>query len=293
METLIFTVNNLMKRIVTVFMRQNKLTRYGLPLLIVIPLAYVLLYPEILRCHLIGYSPRFVPLADTTRTIYISEGTPAPQQQQLRENVKLAHERLRRYWSPLQGRAVLIYCRTPEDYNQYCVGGEGAGCSLGTPWGTSFLVLGPDGNNIDVIAHELCHDELFARLGWLTVKRQIPQWFNEGLAMMVDYRFTPPNHSGSLDSVQRYRDFRDEWLYYTHGRQRVVKLTNLESTRDFFSGSYRQVMLAYMTAGMEVSRWLMRVGRQSIPQLTADVAEGDDFQDVYQRLEQQARSRRK
>ncbi|WP_332368176.1 hypothetical protein [Spirosoma telluris] len=49
------------------------------------------------------------------------------------------------------------------------------------PWGASYLILGPDGNNTDVIAHELCHDELFARLGWWRVKRQIPQWFNEGL----------------------------------------------------------------------------------------------------------------
>ncbi|GAA4403520.1 hypothetical protein GCM10023187_19660 [Nibrella viscosa] len=282
-----------MKQIVNLFMRQNVLIRYVLPLLIALPLGYALIYPEILRCHLIGYSPRFMPLADTTRRIYVSAGTPVSQQKQLRQNVRLAHERLRRYWHPLEGQAVLIYCRTQEDYIQYCVGGEGAGCSLGTPWGTSFLVLGPDGNNVDVIAHELCHDELFARLGWLTVKRQIPQWFNEGLAMMVDYRFTPPNHSGSINRVQRYRDFRDEWLYYTHGRQRVVALTNLETTRDFFAGTYRQVMLAYMTAGMEVSRWLMWVGPQGVAQLTETVADGYDFPEVYVRLERQARSRKK
>lgn len=274
-------------------MRQNVLIRYVLPLLIALPLGYILLYPEIMRCYLIGYSPRFIPLADTTRKIFISANTPQAQRQQLRKNVYLAHERLRQYWNTLEGRAVLIYCRTAEDYNQYCVGGEGAGCSLGTPWGTSFLVLGPDGNNVDVIAHELCHDELFARLGWIKVKQQIPQWFNEGLAMMVDYRFTPPNHSGSLDSVQRYRDFRDEWGYYTHGGQRVVKLTNLETTRDFFSGNYRQVMLAYMTAGMEVSRWLVHAGRQSVPQLTAAVQAGDNFQEVYKHLEKRLPGQKK
>jgi hypothetical protein len=44
-------------------------------------------------------------------------------------------------------------------------------------------------------------------------------------------------------------------------------------------------MLAYMTSGMEVSRWLAAAGQPAIPTLVKHVRQGHDFQDVYQQLE--------
>ena len=264
-------------------MRWSVLLRWSFSLLIALPLACLLLFPSLWRCLTIQYATAFTPELEGNRTIYISKDASARQRDVLLAHFAQANDRINQFWGKSGGRAVVIYCPTQDQYAQYCSGGEGAGCSLGMPWGQSFLVLGPDGNNADVMAHELCHDELFARLGWFTIKRQVPQWFNEGLALMVDYRFTTATNSDAV----RFLEYDAQWNYRAHGPaglapQFVPELSSLETTRDFFYGDYGRVMMAYLTAGREVSRWMATAGKSSLPRLLADLRAGESFETAYQ-----------
>lgn len=250
-------------------------------LLIALPLGFMLLYPALLRCLLISFSTDFQVIQNSENPIYISRLASIHQQQQVLKNDMIASNRIRSFWGNKQGQATLIYCHTPAQYADYCGSGENselsAGCSLGTPWGASFLVIGPEGNNPDVIVHERCHDELLARVGWWRTNRQIPQWFNEGLALMVDYRFTNPQ----ADPQQRARDFHDEWEYRAYGRQMALSLDEIETMRGFFGGDYHHVMLAYYTGAAEVSRWLVKAGNKGPATLARRVGEGEEFGEVY------------
>ena len=194
-------------------------------------------------------------------------------------SIKKARSRVAAFWGKPVGDATLILCSNPDEYQKYCHSSEGAGCSLGTPWGDSYIVLNPYGLNEDVISHEMCHNELFVRLGWWKTTTQIPQWFNEGLALMLDRRFVP-----ETEPLPRYLSYKDEWLYLTHGAQEVLELDDLKSMKGFFGGNQRHVMLAYMTAGMEVSYWLMLTGPKNARVLLDAVAKGSDFAGAYERM---------
>ncbi len=50
------------------------------------------------------------------------------------------------------------------------------------------IVVGPSGINIDVLAHELSHVEIVARVGYWQWRR-ISNRFDEGLAVQADYRY--------------------------------------------------------------------------------------------------------
>ena len=52
----------------------------------------------------------------------------------------------------------------------------------------SIVLLGPQGTNRDVAAHEVAHAEFAARAGVLLRTVRVPVWFDEGLAMQVDHR---------------------------------------------------------------------------------------------------------
>ncbi|WP_420147607.1 hypothetical protein [Spirosoma sp.] len=273
-------------------MRGNVFLRYVLPALIALPIGFLMLYPQLLRCMRIADTNGYQALPGLPN-VYVNQSATTHQQRQFRRHVLTARDRIRRFWGDRRGQATLIYCPKQADYEQYCAGGEGAGCSIGTPWGDAYLILGPDGNNADVIAHELCHDELFARLGWWRVKRQIPQWFNEGLALMVDYRFSSPLTWEQPDSSLQYQLPRNTLNPMPHALHSMLKLADLETTRDFFGGDYRHTMLAYQTSAEEVTRWLALVGRSGVPALTNAIAEGKPFADTYQRLEREKRSAQK
>jgi hypothetical protein len=243
---------------------------------------YYVLYSHLFYCQTIAFSS----FDKVNKRLYISDGIDKIQRQQMLGSIRRSRQRVAAFWGKSVGDATLILCSSPDEYQKYCHSNEGAGCSLGTPWGDSYIVLNPYGLNEDVISHEMCHDELFTRLGWWKTTTQIPQWFNEGLALMLDRRFVP-----ETDSLQRYLSYRDEWMYLTHGAQEVLELHNLKSMRGFFGGNQRHVMLAYMTAGMEVSYWLALTGSHQVQVLLGAIRQGADFSDTYRSMKKAGEKR--
>ncbi|MCC5824872.1 hypothetical protein [Alkalimonas sp.] len=82
-----------------------------------------------------------------------------------------------------------------------------------TPMGTC-IILGPKGQNVDVAAHELVHAEVGQRVGWLNHWLEIPVWFNEGVALIVDHRkpFLIENidiSQEAIDSVKQLKTGRE------------------------------------------------------------------------------------
>ena len=239
------------------------------------------LYPQLLRCELAVYNG----FSAQAPRLYIHREVSTEQRRSALVAVRKAEKRVRAFWGQKQGRARILVCSSVDQYERYCRSREGAGCSLASPWGSSYIVLNHDGLNTDVISHEMCHDELFTRLGWWVVARQIPQWFNEGLALMLDYRFV-----AETDPSLRHHAYQEEWRYLSQGEQPLT-LTQLKSVSDFFGGDSRHVMLAYMTSAREVARWLEVVGDKGLSELIeALTQQGHSFEEAYKNIEQQRKA---
>ena len=184
------------------------------------------------------------------------------------------------FYAGKKSNPVYIICTSSLQYEKYCNGTEGAGCSLGTPWGESWIVLNLEGINIDVASHELSHIELLERLGWWKITFQVPQWFTEGVALMLDRRFVYTS-----DPVERYMEFYDEWLYCTGGGQVILELDEVTSVKQFFAGGQKQVMCAYMTSGMEVSYWLASMKKDGFLQFLVLSNSSASFESAYRDAE--------
>ena len=90
-----------------------------------------------------------------------------------------------------------------------------------TPW-RACIVIGPQGQNTDVMAHEWLHAEIQHRVGFLRLLTEIPVWFDEGAALTLDYRepFLPENIN--LADTE------------------IAAVKKLKSGRSFFSNNIRQ-----------------------------------------------------
>ncbi|MEO6283088.1 MAG: hypothetical protein ABIN80_03985 [Dyadobacter sp.] len=246
--------------------------------LFVLTVSLFFLYPQLFYCELIGFSS----FRSEAGTIYFSPDVNPVYDVALKRVVRQAETRVDSFYSGKKSKPIIIICSNPQEYQKYCSSTEGAGCSLGTPWGHSFVVLNGREMNIDVVGHEMGHTELLERLGWWTIATEIPQWFNEGLALMLDKRFV-----NNPDPAGRYLDYMDEWMYYTGGGQEISELKDMETIKGFFSGGQKRVMRAYMSSGMEVSYWLTLAGDDGLKTLISEIKKGRSFDDAYRETEKQ------
>lgn len=128
--------------------------------------------------------------------------------------------------------------------------------------GRTCIVLGPDGRNVDVFAHELVHAEIADRLGFWTRWRQLPVWFDEGAAMQVDYR-SAFNPRGSVSDADRRKI-----------RKRI-------SSASFFAVSPDQLTVHYATAKQVVAEWLSQTGKRAFDGRLSAMQQGEPFDKVW------------
>lgn len=122
------------------------------------------------------------------------------------------------------------------------------------------VVVGPDGRNLDVVAHELMHAELFERVGPWQRAFSIPTWFDEGLAMQLDHRekYSLPEPGVPTSSVR-----------------------TLDSAAEFFVNSDPELTRHYAFAKAEIGKWLARVGPGRLAERLDRIKSGEDFDRVW------------
>jgi hypothetical protein len=99
----------------------------------------------------------------------------------------IAHARQRlsdRYGTP-SSRPRFLITENIEEAKRW--GAKSTASMHRAPWG-SCIVVGPMGHNVDVIAHEWMHAEVQHRVGFRRLLREIPVWFDEGVALTLDRR---------------------------------------------------------------------------------------------------------
>lgn len=240
-------------------------------------LFYIMAYPQVVRCYTIGFSD----FSLHPGKVYTSKGTTPAQQKRLFFLLNTSRTRIHDFWGNIQSQPAIVFCHSNEVYRKYGSSSGSPANYFGSPAG-SFVIISPDGLSTDVISHEMCHAELTGRLGWLTMNTQIPQWFNEGLALMVDYRFPEPGRK------PEYRYYQEKWAQLTYRSTFQLKLEDLQEAERFYKGDSYTLYLAYMRSGLELSRWMGIVQQKGLLKLVENIRAGQDFDISYKQIEQQA-----
>lgn len=122
-------------------------------------------------------------------------------------------------------------------------------------------MIGPQGRNVEVVAHELMHAALHERVGAWRRFMEIPTWFDEGLAMQVDTRpkyGLPAGEAVLGNEVRRWASFSS-----------------------FFAGDEHTLVSPYAQARALVADWVAGVGAQSVYPLLAKIHDGQSFEETF------------
>jgi hypothetical protein len=216
---------------------------------------------ELFNCLTIGESYEFI---ERGSNIYISKDTPKKLQDSIIFILKETDKRVCAFLNTdkLTKNPVRIFCYSNSLLSDY--GGSNLILTYKTPI-NSFIVFSKDRIDPDMLSHELLHAEFCSRTGYFKNKN-IPVWFDEGLAMLVDYRkeYSEEKYSELKDSVET-----------------KIKLSELAAPEKFYSGNH---YVHFLAARHEVYSWYNHVKIEGLKDLINRTANGENFYLVYREL---------
>ncbi|MEF0943103.1 hypothetical protein [Rhizobium sp. BR 362] len=184
----------------------------------------------------------------------------APEQQAAAlQTIAIARDRLREFYGATESDPKVFVCG-----NDNCYRKIGGGKSRGMTLLNLALFLSAKGMTVTIASHEMSHIELHTRIGLIaTVRRDVPQWFDEGVAVLVsdDGRYLRPTSSPD--------------------RCLVEPNSELPTTRSAWIESAASTSL-YAKAACRVSRWIAAHGGPSaVPRLLENILAGESFERAY------------
>jgi len=227
-----------------------------LALIPVTAFAHFILFPQETRSILIDFSS-----FNKEGRLYFNHNTKKSSIENIQSLIENASARVSQFWGGKMANPKFIYCDQDADFKNYSVNPKAPAvtyCKLGT-----YVVLSKEGVDLDIIAHEISHAELFTRVGFYNWTIVIPDWFKHGLAMQNDYR--------------RYYS-TDTLTARTDHFKNMLDITQFKTGAQFYSGTMEQIMLRYMIAKYVVGRWY---SREKLIQLTKDLNSGKSFDEAF------------
>lgn len=201
----------------------------------------------------------YVRIADD---IYAAPGLTEAERQRALVDLQAARNRISVLFGAPRARPMTIIAANDRDAARLGLLEGVPGAAFVTPVGTQ-VVLSMANFSVDVTAHELMHAELVDRLGFWAWMTRLPVWFDEGIALQLDWRRAYMVDCAALDArrLRHARTLVRPWQFWDGGREQVV-------------ANYR----ASRCAAAQV---LERMPPHSLYDSIARLRDGQDFAEVF------------
>lgn len=215
-----------------------------------------IIFPQETKSILIDYSN-----FKKEGSIYFNASTPHNKIDSLKSLIYQASIRMNNFWGQKISNPKFIYCNNEDDFKKYGVNSTAPAVTylkLG-----SVIVLSANAIDLDIVAHEFSHAELYERIGFYKFNFKIPSWFKHGLAMQNDYR-------------GYYSD--DTLKVKSNNFKNLPDIKGYKSDGQFYAGSLQQIMLNYMTAKYEIKNWYTK---QKLSKFIKSINSGNTFEEAF------------
>lgn len=214
-------------------------------------------------------APSWFGFSEIGENVYVNDQMSPSQRQGFLRTLDLAKSRVSSFFGGIEGAPKVFACSTEE-----CFVSHGGVTAKGKAYGDSMVLLSPRGLGVVMIAHELSHIELHNRVGVFRSWREIPVWFDEGLAVLVseDPRYT-----------------ESAWLQATDNGRNAPELKAIGKATPFGDDNWQ---LSYGTSRRAVGEWYLHAGRAGLAHLITEVKNGKDFDSVFNTLASEASASR-
>lgn len=210
--------------------------------------------PGAVACVLVG-TKGFESIADRT---LIEAQSSARDKIEIHDLLAAARERIGTAFGAPRAKPIVVFLQDEEDFWPLKLNAHGSTNFVGN---RTCVIVGPNGRSVDVVAHELMHAELADHVGYWRRLTEVPTWFDEGIAMQVDFR---PRYDFSLAKPANTDYVR-----------------KLGTTQAFFQSGGNELVQNYASAKYEVAHWLSGIGMKNLYQRLERIQNGEQFDSVF------------
>lgn len=184
-----------------------------------------------------------------------------------------ARSRIEEIYGSVESNPKVIACSTQECFEKF-----GGASARALNYGSIAFLLSPRGLTPEIISHEWSHNELYVRIGSFFKWLKIPQWLDEGLAVVVS---NEPTHSQAVWDVAQKNGVPIPDL------DELVSLKDWHRALDKYGEKNETVTnpdrlrIVYATAGNEVRQWYKVAGKNGLLELIRSIRSDEKFQNVY------------
>lgn len=221
----------------------------------------VLAYPSLAATA----CPGCYGLTELEPGVYAEPGLSGAQRSHIGQVAAQARDRVAGFYGSRLSSPTLLVCVTGSCYERI-----GGGKERGVAVLNRAVMLSPRGVDPVIASHELSHVELHTRLA---SGAEVPQWFDEGLAVVVsdDPRYLAPPGSPAGDPASP--PAADRCLITSAGP--------LPATLDAWLSAASKDPGTYARSACQVSRWLNRHGgRSAVLSLVERLNSGERFSSI-------------
>lgn len=224
-------------------------------------------------------APENAGFSKIASNLYVESGADEAAQAALRDAMAKAENAICTAYGSVNSRPVVHVCISEGCYGTFGGRGDRAKVYYG-----HLILLSPRGLNWHYIAHEWSHAEIFSRLTLSAWWWQLPQWFDEGIAVAVSE--APENseaHWQFLVESNLPRPTREELYTFRSLSQwgdavgRYGEKKNLERK----AKGEPEIRPVYTAAGHELRPWLAKAGSAGLLRLIGQLNSGMAFEPAY------------
>jgi len=247
----------------------NKIKRINSIVLIIVVIAIFLGWLVFCNFTKLGYilTIRWHGFTEVRENIFVDKSN-VDDVNKILSMIDNTNNRLENFWGELKSSPTIIIAYKEKKLSKLGYTGSPALTATYVFNGAhNYVVVSPDGVDLDVLSHELTHAELHTRIykdKW-SDKNIIPIWFDEGIAIQNDYR-------------EKYNE--NAWKRVTNQGNNIRNITSLK-TDEFFDSDKEVRIENYILAKHELYSWINSHGIDELIHLIEDVNIGSEFQDLY------------
>lgn len=211
--------------------------------------------------------PSWIDMKEIAPNVYANIDMNTTQQQKLLTQIPQAKEYVKDVWDVVTSDPVIYACSTNE-----CAKSLGIGARAHQV--LNHIVLSTKALNKELISHEWSHAELYKRVGVFWNQKEIPTWFNEGLAVLVSHEIRHDERA--------WEKIVDKNIKHPSINELITMKQWHSATKKYNKDiDAKDIVVTYATAGHIVKEWYDKVGSEGLAYLINEVKNGASFDEIY------------